>query len=135
MTAEQIVLAALKASPAVLDIVGQGDRMRIWPDEATQGDPVPYIVFERIGSTPATFLDGEPAAAMVSMMITCWGKGRGDAARLAGAVEAAMRAEYHVQTDRTGEAVHVRPDEWNYAEALAFDIWEIPPSPAGIGSG
>jgi|GEM_PF-3518202 len=121
VSAEQKTIDALKASIALAALVGSGDQLRVFPDEADQSAVKPYIVFDRVGAAPETYLDFAPAPVKVMMLITIWADSRMVAAAVADAVADAMREAFHMLTDRTGSDV---PDIREFAEALSFDIWE-----------
>lgn len=80
------IYAHLKADAAVFALVGD----RIYRDRATEGDPLPYIVFERRSENRHPHSTGASGLVEATYEVTSWAADRNAANALAEAVRLAL---------------------------------------------
>lgn len=115
--AETIIYSALSGWPALHAAVD----FHIYPDEAPEGQPPPFVVFERANSQPIYTIHGQLIAQEVSMNVYCVAATRLQADSIGNTAIDAMRAAGVVSSQRVG--IH-DPDTGSDACVLTFDVWE-----------
>lgn len=90
MTHVEIIRAKLLAAPAVKSLVGE----RIYPRQAPQGAPAPYVVLQVISDVPVASLNGAPGTrlARVRLQVDSYAEGYRAAHALAQAVDDVIAA-------------------------------------------
>jgi hypothetical protein len=68
MTAEEVLVARLKATPGVTALVGT----RVYPMEAPQGAPTPWIVYQRVSTNPFGVLRGSSGLDDPRVQFNAW---------------------------------------------------------------
>lgn len=132
MSAEQDTKDALFASTALLALVGtdSNDAVKIYADEAPEGESVPFVVYERDDTRPEYLLDGTRGPTRVAITLTCWAKSRAAANAIGLEAELAMfEAGQTPTTDKGGEQTsgssQYEPELDEYAAVRVFDVWEL----------
>lgn len=116
--AEQQTKEALDAAAPLATLVGTS----IWPDEAPEKTPLPFVIFERGDTAPNYCMNDDLAASQVTVVVTAWAKTRALANQIGVAVTNAMHAAGHVQSSQSSA---YEPEADEYAAVLGFDVWEI----------
>src|SRR4051812_1506842 len=117
MSAETILYSALSQWPPLSAAVG----VHVYPDEAPEGTPEPYIVFERAASQPTWTIHGELVAQQVSLTVSCFAATRLQADTIGDLATDAMEARGHISSQRAG--IH-DPETGSDACVLNFEVWE-----------
>lgn len=118
MSAETIIYSALSNWPAIQAVIGP----HVYPDEAPEGTPVPYIVFERSSTQPVWTVHGQLVAQEVTMTVYCVALTRLQADDIGDDATDAMSATGgHPSTQRVG--LHDE-DTGSDVCVINFDIWE-----------
>lgn len=116
--AETILYSALSNWPALQAVIG----LNVYPDEAPEGQPPPFIVFERANSQPTWTIHGDLVAQEVSMTVYCIALSRLQADSLGNLAVNAVRANGgNVSSQRVG--IH-DPDTGSDACVIDFEVWE-----------
>lgn len=97
MTAEETLVARLKATPEVTALVGT----RIYPMEAPQGVLPPWIVYQRVSTNPFVVLRGQSGLDDPRLQFNAWA----DTYSTARAVATQVR---HSLDDYEADGVHAR---------------------------
>lgn len=104
MSAESIVVAALKANSTIQSLLGNGDSpatYRIDPMINVQGDSLPRITYQRVGTPPTGSLDGDGTIENARIQIDCWAEGYDEVKALAAAVKVAMATTESYKLDES----------------------------------
>jgi len=84
----------------VLDVLRDLAGGRVFPVVADASVETPYIVIQRVGSSPINFLTGEaPAKQSHRVQVSVWCATALEAEAIGADVEAAMRAAVHLQPE------------------------------------
>lgn len=122
------VFETLKASPAVLNILG-GGRPRIYRHGLAPDDVVaPYITWQLIAGTPENHLSGTPTTDRMTLQVNCWypeTNGDKGIVTLAEAVRDAIEPVAHMTAIVVDQQ---EPETRLYWMALEFDWFNDRPS-------
>lgn len=86
MSADTIIFSALSASPAVTAIAGD----REFPVAAQQSTQLPYVVWQRIGTTPVASHEGPSDLESSLVQVTCYAATYSEAYDLRNAVRSVL---------------------------------------------
>jgi hypothetical protein len=114
------IFATLRASGAVVAIVGSNPARIYRHGVVQQGTPAPYIAWSVIGSAPENNLSDPPPADRIAVQVDCYHTTDQGVVDLATAVRDAIEQYAHM----TGTVVDERERETNlYRMSLQFDYW------------
>ena len=121
MTVE-VVLAVLKAAPAVTAIVGAGTDARISPLMRAQAIQVPAVTLQRIALAPVNGLRGHMGLDDVRVQLDCYADSYAGARTLANACRNALQAAGHqMQSEFDNFEPDVSPELYRITQD--FQVW------------
>jgi hypothetical protein len=82
--------STISASLDVQALIGSGSDIRLYPNEAPQGTPVPYAVITQIGGPTENQLSGPGMADLYLIQIDCYSDSLSEARLVAGAIRASL---------------------------------------------
>lgn len=122
MSIETAVKAALSAAPAVSAIVGS----KIFPMVATEGEVVPYIVYQVSASTREGAMNGPGSLRNARMQLDCYAATYSAAKALGAAVRAALDGA-GLQSAMIIEQDLLDPETKSYRQLIEYSIWANEP--------
>jgi hypothetical protein len=118
----EVVLAVLKAAPAVTAIVGEGVDARISPLIRAQTVAPPAVTLQRISLAPVNGLRGHAGLDDVRVQVDVWADSYAGARTLANACRAALQAAGHqMQSEFDNYEPDVSPELYRITQD--FQVW------------
>jgi hypothetical protein len=98
---------------------------RVYPLAAPPGVVTPYIVYQKVGGLPVTFVESAmPSKANARFQITAWATTCLAASALIRAVDASLRTSAVLRAEPLGGVVDTfEPDTQLYGARQFFSIW------------
>lgn len=115
----------MSAEAAIVPLLTALVAGRIHPDVAPSGAGLPRIVYQQVGGSAMTYLEGSlPDKENARMQIVCWASTRAAAIALAKQVEAAIVAAPNIQATPIGARISGYEQDTNlYSSMQDFSIW------------
>lgn len=98
---------------------------RVYPDIAPEGEPRPYITWQRVGGSAVNFIDATvPSKKNARVQVNVWADTRLEADDLAAQVEDTLRAVLALQTTVLGAPTAVYEPETKLKGSMQdFSFW------------
>lgn len=133
MAAEEVIFTRLSTHTPITDLVGSSP-VRIYPQEAGQSRPKPYLAYRRVSTQSQQSHDGDSGLEGVRMQITAWDNSPAAAKTLADLVKARLagfrgtlggdRVDGILVLDRAAVEERGRPgDATVYGFRQEFRVW------------
>ena len=117
---EQTVVTVLTANAPVQAIVGN----KIFPIVMPEGESVPALVYQKVGTDVINSLDGYSGLESIRLQFSCYAATLLAAKQLAQSVSAALDGSAMLKCTRTMEMDDQDPETKNFRVIVDFNIWQ-----------